>query len=91
MILSIAPVFAGWQYDGYYIDDGYQDDDGTRFVIGVRGGLSWGNAKIANDMGSLYGYYYVNPDNGDVISELAWRAAGDGRYDPLRQTAAAGG
>lgn len=77
VMLCVAPAFAGWQYDGYYIDDGFQDNDRTRFVIGARGGLSWGNAKIENNIGSLYGYYYVNEDNGDVISALAWQAAGE--------------
>lgn len=76
-VLSVAPAFAGWQYDGYYMNDGYYNDDGMRFVIGVRGGLSWANAKIENDVGNLYGYYYVNQITGDVISAMAWTAAGE--------------
>ena len=76
MMMCIAPAFAGWQYDGYYIDDSYYTEDYTKFVIGFRGGLSWANAKIHNEIGNLYGYYYVNETTGDVISAMAWEAAG---------------
>ena len=76
-IVLSAPAFAGWQYNGYYVNDGYYADDGSRFVIGLRGGLSLANAKIQNDVGSLYGYYYVNEANNDVVSALAWEAAGE--------------
>lgn len=76
MMMCIAPAFAGWQYDGYYIDDSYYTEDNTKFVIGFRGGLSWANAKIHNEIGNLYGYYYVNETTGDVISAMAWEAAG---------------
>ena len=75
-MMCALPAFAGWQYDGYYIDDSYYTDDGTKFVIGFRGGLSWANAKIHNEIGNLYGYYYVNETTGDVISAMAWEAAG---------------
>ena len=75
-ILSIAPAFAGWQYDGYYVNDAYYSENDVRFVIGFRGGVSWANAKIKNDVGNLYGYYYVNDVTGDVVSQVAWEAAG---------------
>ena len=74
--MCTMPAFAGWQYDGYYIDDGYYTDDGSRFVVELRGGISWANAKIQNDVGNLYGYYYINETNGAVVSALAWDAAG---------------
>ena len=79
LMLSMCtlPGFAGWQYNGYYVDDGYYADDGSRFVIGIRGGVSFANAKINNDVGSLYGYYYFNESNGDVVSQMAWEAAGE--------------
>lgn len=82
-VLSVAPAFAGWQYDGYYVDDSYYTEDDTKFVIGFRGGLSWANAKIKNEIGNLYGYYYVNETTGEVVSALAWEAAGspEGYYD----------
>ena len=76
MMMCVAPAIAGWQYDGYYIDDSYYTNDFTKFVIGFRGGLSWANAKIHNEIGNLYGYYYVNETTGDVISAMAWEAAG---------------
>jgi hypothetical protein len=76
-VLCITPAFAGWQYDGYYINDGYYEDDYMQFVIGLRGGLSWANAKVGNDVGNLYGYYYISQTTGDVVSALAWAAAGE--------------
>ncbi len=77
MLLCATPAFAGWQYDGYYINDGYYNEDNTRFVVGVRGGLSLANAKMNNDVGNLYGYYYINQTTGDVVSAMAWVAAGE--------------
>ena len=77
MLLCATPAFAGWQYDGYYINDGYYNEDNTRFVVGVRGGLSLANAKMNNDVGNLYGYYYLNQTTGDVVSAMAWVAAGE--------------
>lgn len=77
MLLCATPAFAGWQYDGYYINDGYYNEDNTRFVVGVRGGLSLANAKMNNDVGNLYGYYYIDQTTGDVVSAMAWVAAGE--------------
>lgn len=71
MFVSV-PAVAGWQYDGYYIDDSYYTDDGTKFVIGFRGGMSWANAKIENNVGNLESDYYVNVGDGNVISGLAY-------------------
>lgn len=80
LILSIAmvPAFAGWQNAGYYVDDGYYTDDGSRFVIGLRGGVSFANAKMKNDMGSLESGYYMNTTTGEVISDLRYYLAGGG-------------
>lgn len=77
LIMCAMPAFAGWQYNGYYVNDGYYSDNGSRFVIGGRGGISLANAKIKNDIGSLYGYYYINEYTGEVVSQLAWQAAGE--------------
>ncbi len=63
-----SAAHAGWQYDGTYIGDGWYTDDGSRFVMSVRGGMAFGNAKIQNDIGSLTGEYYYNPSDGMVIS-----------------------
>ena len=72
-LLCVMPAFAGWQYDGYYINDGYYNEDGqTHFVIGGYGGVSFVNSKIENDMGSLQTDYYMNIDSGLVISGTAY-------------------
>ena len=68
VVLCAAPAVAGWQYYGYYIDDGYHNDDGTRFVIGGYAGASFLNAKITNEMGSLEVDYYVHNDADLVIT-----------------------
>lgn len=62
------PAMAGWQYNGYYINDGIYEDDGSRFTVSLRGGLSLANAKMQNDVGNLDGYYYINPDTGAAVS-----------------------
>ncbi len=67
-VFAVVPAFANWQYDGYYISDGGYEDDGSRFTIGVRGGLSLANAKMKNDVGNLDGYYYINPTTGAAVS-----------------------
>lgn len=74
LAVSVAPAFAGWEYDGYYVDDAYYEEDDVQFIVGLRGGFSWGNAKIKNEIGNLYGYYYIDTSTNDVISESAWTA-----------------
>ena len=70
-MLSV-PALAGWQYGGYYIDDGYYQDDGSRFIMGGYGGLSFVNAKIKNEVGSLQTDYYKDSVSGIVISGAAY-------------------
>jgi hypothetical protein len=65
-------AFAGWQYDGYYVDDGAYADDGSRFVIGAYGGISFINGKMKNEIGSLQASYYANIYNDVVISDTAY-------------------
>ena len=72
MMLVVAPAFAGWQYKGYYSNDGDYRDDGSRFVIGFRGGLAMANAKMKNEIGSLYTTYMVDDATGDIVSYLSW-------------------
>lgn len=57
-----------WQYGGTYVGDGAYTDDGTRFVISVRGGASMGFGTIENKIGSLTSEYWYNPNDGMVIS-----------------------
>lgn len=77
-VMCVVPAFAGWQHDGYYVNDGYYKNDGSRFVMGVRGGLSLGNAKIKNDIGNLDAGYWANLQTGQVISDLRYDLAGGG-------------
>lgn len=67
-VLSTVPAFAGWEYDGYYIKDADYTDDGSRFVIGGYGGVSFAKANIKNEMGSLFTDYYLSDVSGSVIS-----------------------
>ena len=76
-VVYCAPAFAGWQYNGYRINDGYYSDDGSRFVVGFRGGVSLANAKMKNDIGTLDGYYYVNPTSGAVVAVTYFNDAED--------------
>jgi hypothetical protein len=81
-VLSVSPAIAGWQYDGYYVDDGYYTENDVRFVIGFRGGVSWANARIKNEIGNLDGYYYMDVNTESVVSETLYDAAvADGLID----------
>ncbi len=62
-------VHANWQYPGTYVGDGAYTDDGSRFVISVRGGASMGFGSIENKIGALTGHYYESPD-GVLYTEL---------------------
>lgn len=74
----VAPAFAGWEYKGYYVNDGIYHDDGSRFTIGFRGGFSMSHAKLKNELGSLYTDYYVNNNTGAIVSSLSFvNAYGD--------------
>ena len=82
VMLCVIPAFAGWQYDGYYVDDGFHnDDDGSRFIIGGYGGVSFVNGKIENEMGSLQTDYYMNVDSGLVISGTAYNMLGSAQQE----------
>ncbi len=51
--LVATPAAANWEYSGTYLGDGYYSDDGSRFVMSVRGGASFGFGSIKNEVGSL--------------------------------------
>lgn len=59
---------ANWEYPGYYVGDGAYADDGSRFVVSLRGGASVSAAKIKNQVGSLTSEYYYDPDSGVIMS-----------------------
>lgn len=76
-MLCAFPAMAGWQYDGYRTHDGYYTDDGSKFTIGFRGGLSIADARMKNEIGSLYARYWINDETGEVIPNLAYTNAGE--------------
>lgn len=76
-LCSVSAFAGGWQYDGYRVGDGYYTDDGSRFVVGLRGGLSFARAKMKNDIGNLYTGYLMNDATGDIVSELGYINAGE--------------
>ena len=51
---------ANWEYDGAGVRDGYYQDDGRRFIIILRGGISYAIASMKNDIGSLSTDYYLD-------------------------------
>ena len=59
---------ANWEYPGYYVGDGAYADDGSRFVVSLRGGVSVSAATIKNQVGSLTSEYYYDPDSGVIMS-----------------------
>ena len=64
MSLCALPAFAGWQYDGVYLGDGWYQDDGSRFVLAVRGGASYAMGTIENNAGAIsVGFYYDEANN----------------------------
>lgn len=84
--LFLLPVFcvlishtaqANWEYPGTYIGDGWYEDDGSSFVISVRGGASMAFGTIKNDIGALTSEYYYNPTDGSVISAAYYDACND--------------
>lgn len=66
--MTAGAGYANWQYPGTYVGDGVYTDDGSRFVISVRGGASMGFASIKNEMGALTAHYWT--DGVEPFSEL---------------------
>lgn len=63
--LLALPAAADWQYSGVYVGDGWYQDDGSRFVLSVRGGASLGVGGIKNKVGGLATGLFVGP-NGEI-------------------------
>lgn len=61
-LLTAGNSFAGWQYPGEYVGDGWYQDDGSRFVMSARGGASIGIGSVQNRIGAIVTDYYVNED-----------------------------
>jgi len=66
--VCIGSARANWEYRNG-IDDsvGWLTDNGARFVLSLRGGASYGIAKIQNEIGDLSPAYFYKGDN--VISQ----------------------
>ncbi|MDR1337858.1 MAG: hypothetical protein LBJ73_02400 [Rickettsiales bacterium] len=67
---------AGWQYPGHYLGDGWYQDDGSRFVLSVRGGASLQRGKINNEIGSMSALYYINQTDGIIMTAAEREACG---------------
>ena len=76
--LCAAPAIADWQYPGTYVGDGWYLDDGSRFVISVRGGAAFGFGDIKNDAGAIANEYYISPDGNTVVSATYYESCVDG-------------
>ncbi len=66
--LCATGAMANWEYPGTYVGDGYYFDDGTRFVVGVRGGATYGMGSVKNAIGTLYEQYYDWNESGELIA-----------------------
>lgn len=92
MGLLALPAFAGWQYSGVYMGDGWYQENGSRFVLSVRAGASIGMADIKNDVGAIVTPYYIDPTGTMIAPQgycdatgacAGWTYAGDGNLADL--------
>ncbi len=65
LCLGLPTARANWEYGGDNVTTSGYQDDGRRFIILVRGGISYGMAKMKNDVGTLGAEYYY--DNGAIF------------------------
>lgn len=70
--LMFGAARANWEYPGYYVGEGAYTDDGSRFIVSVRGGASVGMGTIKNEIGELTPLYYMSPDGSVIMSELGY-------------------
>lgn len=80
--ISFGAARANWEYESDYVAGGWYTEDGSRFVLSVRGGASYGRGKIKNDIGELSAFYYYDPNTLDVMSETNLRLNCDGDICP---------
>lgn len=69
LCIFAVPAMAGWQYPGTYVGDGWYADDGSRFIISVRGGASIGRGDVKNSAGAISIGYYVDPERTQIATE----------------------
>lgn len=70
--LMFGAARANWEYPGYYVGEGAYTDDGSRFIVSVRGGASVGMGTIKNEIGELTPLYYMSPDGSVIMSDLGY-------------------
>lgn len=75
-LFASTGAWANWQYPGGRTRDSWNGDDGMRFVMSVRGGASYGKAKIKNEIGGLTSQYVINLNTGEIVTR-AWQEAAD--------------
>lgn len=75
--IMTAPAMANWQYGSEMVNSGWYQDDGTRFVISVRGGASFGMASIKNKVGAISQEFYFSEELDDIITA--------GRFDSNKE------
>ena len=75
--LFLGSASANWEYAGYYVGEGAYEDDGSRFIVSVRGGASFGFGTIKNEIGGLTAWYYMSPDGSTIISEVGYYQCDD--------------
>jgi len=73
--IGVMPAHANWEYESEYVAGGWYTDNGSRFVLSVRGGASYGMGRVRNDVGELSAAYYYNSSNGEVVPETNLRVA----------------
>jgi opacity protein-like surface antigen len=71
-LLFIGTANANWEYPGKYARDGYYIDDGSKFIISLRGGGSVARGKVVNEIGTLSSDYYIYNSTGEVIPYLSY-------------------
>ena len=79
---AVTASHANWEYQSEYAGGGWYTEDGSRFVLSIRGGASYGRAKIQNDIGEMSGFYYYDPATLVVMSETNLKANCDGVICP---------
>ena len=82
-LIAATAADANWQYPGRYTRDSWAGDDGMRFIISVRGGASYGHAKITNEIGGLTGnYMYDLSNNYEIVTQAYAEAVCSNSTDP---------
>lgn len=65
--VCVGSAHANWEYKNNPDSASWLTDNGARFVLSMRGGASYGTAKIRNEIGDLSPAFFYNGDS--VISQ----------------------